>query len=134
MGGRFPSEWVGRIVGIRNINIFRDIILNWEHLNLYFEDIYLPKIFVQSNSELSRSLNLVEYTRDTIKSRLNYGYFNPDYPAPMRRFDFVVDIDSYCDYPQELQELEKMLDVLHSDAQGTFESLITDEMRKKLNE
>lgn len=130
----FETQIIGR-TGLRYINIFSDIFSSPASTNKYFSKDFIPKIFMTStDAHVSRCLNLIEYTKESSKARLNYGYYNPDYPAPIRRLSFVVDIDSYCDHPQEISELEKVVDMLHIEAQNIFEGLITEKMRKVLNE
>jgi uncharacterized protein (TIGR04255 family) len=65
--------------------------------------------------------------------RLQAGIFNPDYPAVIKKFDFVIDLDCYVDTPHLISEVPALVNVLHAGIQSKFEALITDRLREVLN-
>jgi uncharacterized protein (TIGR04255 family) len=127
------DQLIGR-VGLRFVNIFKDTIKNPKQTNKYFNKTFIPGIFSAYEEEYtSRMLNIIEYTRPQNKTKLQYGFYNADYPSPIKRLDFVLDIDSYCDYAQEIKDVEAILDILRIDARNTFENFITDKTRGMMN-
>jgi uncharacterized protein (TIGR04255 family) len=114
--------------------VFNDIDFTKTPINKYFNHKYLSPILIDRNvPNCSRYFNMLEYTQDTIKAKLQYGYFNPDYPAPIQKYHFVIDTDVYYDFLIETREIEALYEKLHDCAKGLFEDFITDEMRARLN-
>ena len=65
--------------------------------------------------------------------KLQYGYPNPDYPAVMKNEIFTIDIDAFSQGLIYDEDLEQMVDNMHSEVQACFEKMITDEYRKELD-
>ena len=65
--------------------------------------------------------------------RLQYGYYNPDYPAIMKREDFIIDIDSYSTGIIYREDIEQFINDMHCEDQKCFETMITEELRKNMN-
>jgi uncharacterized protein (TIGR04255 family) len=57
---------------------------------------------------------------------------NPDFPAPVRRKLFVVDIDAFRSGLFQHGELATLLNTFHQTAQEVFEDAITAKMREVL--
>lgn len=58
-----------------------------------------------------------------------FGIANPDYPAVIRKKQFVIDIDAYAHGVFELADIKQFLVDSHSKIQDIFEKSITDETR-----
>ena len=71
---------------------------------------------------------------DEIKLRMQTGIYNPDYPAKIKKLDFILDLDAFIDTPHVVTDVEGFFDDIHEKIQEKFESCITDEMRKVLYE
>ena len=65
--------------------------------------------------------------------RLVYGYNNPDYPAILKREDFVIDIDAFSMGIIYHDDLGQLIDDMHIEVQRCFETMITDDFRTALN-
>ncbi len=65
--------------------------------------------------------------------KLQYGYSNPDYPAVMKNEVFAIDIDVFSQGLIYDDDLETMIDNMHSEVQACFEKMITDDFREELN-
>ena len=63
---------------------------------------------------------------------LQYGINNPDFPAPIVRREFVLDIDCYTDEDMEPGEVISKLGSLNVDAVDLFERAVGCELRKRL--
>ena len=59
---------------------------------------------------------------------------NPDYPAVLKREDFVIDIDAYSMDIIYHDDLAQFIDDMHFEVQNCFEKMITDDYRTALNE
>ena len=77
----------------------------------------------------SRAFMSNEYVYDDIKLRVQSGFFNPDYPAPIKRNHFVLDLDAYIDFPHLINNAESYFKRLHGTIERKFEELITDKLR-----
>lgn len=66
--------------------------------------------------------------------RFQFGLFNPDYPAPIKRNLFVLDYDAYYQGLIETQEISSNIDKYHDSVQMMFEQNITNKLRAKMNE
>ena len=67
-----------------------------------------------------------------INVRLIYGYNNPDYPAIMKKEEFVIDIDAYSTGIIYQEEIEGYIENMHNEVQACFEKMITDDYRNEL--
>ncbi len=82
---------------------------------------------------ISRAFNVLEFKYDDdMNLRFQYGMPNPDYPAAIKRKEFILDHDAYCTLLLEKNELQKKLDRFHDIIIESFESVITDILRKKM--
>lgn len=70
--------------------------------------------------KLSRIVCQEEYNYDDSKVRLQYGIPNRFYPAILKNYDLLVDIDSYDDTLQENNNWENIISTLNHSAYNTF--------------
>ncbi|NQU43666.1 TIGR04255 family protein [bacterium] len=70
---------------------------------------------------------------EDFKMRFSFGIMNPDFPAPIRKRQFVLDYDAYFLGSFSTQEIEPKLAVFHDRIQRTFEDSITDKTRELLH-
>jgi len=66
--------------------------------------------------------------------KFQFGIFNSDYPAPIRKKDFILDYDAFYKGLIEPKDISNNLDLYHYAIQELFESNITDKLRKVMNE
>lgn len=121
----------GKRMGLRYINQLEiDDQGNW------ITDRYFEALKGHKNSNTMRLITTLEYAVEDkdINVRLLYGYLNPDYPATMRKDTFTIDIDAYTQSIIFYDDLEKLIDDMHFEAQDCFEEMISDELRTKMNQ
>lgn len=86
-----------------------------------------------NKSEIARVFSVVELNFKDSKVRVQFGIPNSDYPAPIRKRTFVLDLDAYCQDLIEQNQISSMLDTLHGRIQTKFESFISEGLRTRLN-
>lgn len=79
---------------------------------------------------LSRVFHIVEFNYDSILVKFQFGIPNPDYPALIKRKQFVLDIDAYVHGALTKDDIVNSLETAHEKIQELFESSITDATRK----
>lgn len=100
-------------------------LLNKNMLSLF--DLYPDRRVI------SRAFHNLELNFGDFNLRYQFGMHNPDYPAPIRKKIYVLDLDAYCEGPQELADIPDSLDAFHARIQEIFESSITNEFRRVMN-
>ena len=90
--------------------------------------------FYKGAGIVSRVFHNVEYSFDDFNLRYQFGMHNPDYPAPIKKKSFILDLDAYYQGIQDKDEIQKNLDKYHDKIQEVFELSITDKLRTILNE
>jgi uncharacterized protein (TIGR04255 family) len=119
--------------GVRFVNIFNFDIKNLSNASEYFDD----SISCQYNNfkgieKCTRSLFVNNFIHNEFKTRVQTGFFNPDFPSIIKRNHFVIDIDAYIDIPHLINDTETYLTKIHDIIQETFESLIKDKLRDEV--
>lgn len=120
---------VGR-VGLRYINILDtpgDDPLAWAD---YVNEDMLGIIDMHKDVKaLSRAFHIVEFNYDGQNVKFQFGIANPDYPAPIKRRQFVLDIDSYFTGALTQEDVARSVDAAHEKIQSLFEESITERTR-----
>lgn len=97
----------------------------------YFEPHLLATFTLADDPKtLSRVFNVVEFNYGDTHLRFQFGMPNPDYPAPIRQKQFILDYDAYCTLLLSRDELDRYLDQFHEKIKSSFEEVITDDLRK----
>jgi len=81
-----------------------------------------------------RMFHNLEFKFGDFNLRFQFGVHNPDYPAPIRRRDFILDYDAYAKGPLEQGEILGTLDGYHRSIQGLFERSITEDLRGRMRD
>ncbi len=119
--------------GIRFINIFDFKIDNFKKSSIYFTPSISANYTKMADVEnCNRAIMINEFIKEDIKLRVQSGYFNPDYPAIIKRNHFLLDFDAYIDSPHLINNIEVLLKKLHDIIEFKFEELITDKLRDKV--
>jgi uncharacterized protein (TIGR04255 family) len=117
-------------VGLRYINILEigdENPLVWRE---YVNESMLGIIDMQCNSHsLARVFHIVEFNDNGQQLRFQFGIANPDFPSPICRRQFVLDLDAYFSGDLERDELDILIDRSHNEIQRIFESSITQKTR-----
>jgi uncharacterized protein (TIGR04255 family) len=127
-------EVVPNRLGLRYINNFEipnGDPFNWDE---YFNQHLLSSHrFYEDKTAISRVFNNLEFNFQDFNLRFQFGMPNPDYPAPIKKKHFVLDLDAYHQGLQTFQEIPGNLDRYHTQIQTLFESSITDKLREVFN-
>lgn len=120
---------VGR-VGLRYINVLDtpdDDPLVWaDYVN---EDMLGIIDMHKEVKALTRVFHIVEFNYDGQQVKFQFGIANPDYPAPIKRRQFVLDIDSYFTGALTQEDVARCVDAAHDKIQALFEESITEKTR-----
>lgn len=82
---------------------------------------------------ITRALSLLDFDYGDMQMRFQYGMPNPDFPAAIRQKQFTLDYDAYCTGLLDFADVEKYLDRFHDKIKASFEEVITDGLRAKMN-
>jgi len=122
-----------RRTGIRFINVFDFKIDNFQDAPNYFSKAITGHFSDMTNiDKCSRAFMINEFVYDDIKLKVQTGFFNPDYPATVKRNHFVIDIDAYIDTPHLINDMEAYFNRLHDVIEEHFEELITEKLRTNI--
>lgn len=101
---------------------------NWKK---YINKKLLSSIdLADDKSTISRAFNMLGFNYNDMHMTLQFGIFNPDYPAPVRRREYTLDFDAYCQGCLERDSIEMYFDRFHDKIKESFEECITEELRK----
>ena len=92
----------------------------------------LSSIFdIANNKEtISRAFHVLEFNFGEDLLRFQFGMFNPDYPAPIKKKIYTLDFDMYVTKLLDKKDMEQTLNRFHEQTNRFFEEVITDELRK----
>ena len=130
----FPDTNIKRF-GLRYINIIEiqelPTPLSWDN---YISPGLLEnlKFFIDPNP-LIRLIQIAELKYEDLIVRFQFGMPNPDYPAIMKRPQFVLDLDAYVQTAHGLRDSLLYIDQAHERIQVLFERSITDPLRRRMN-
>ena len=123
----------GKRLGLRYINeivLSEGDLLNWSN---YIDGRLLTSLtFPEDPNQICRAFTNLEINHRDFIVRFQYGMFNPDYPASIRRKNFTLDYDAYYQGLQDTEDVKQNLDRFHDALQKEFERSITDELRNKM--
>jgi len=127
-----PDLAVKRL-GLRYINVISAAGKN----PLQWSGIVNPKLssmlgFVKDSNRISRAIGNMEFNFDGIGLRLQYGVLNPDYPAVVKRKEFVLDMDAFSPGLASFGQMMDQLRALHEHVETVFENAIGGKLRKAM--
>ena len=82
---------------------------------------------------LCRVFHTIDFAFESFNLSYRLGMHNPDYPAPIRKKIFVLDLDAHTELTVETKDVGALLDQFHEAIQEYFESSITPALRSKMN-
>lgn len=86
-------------------------------------------------NQLARAFTNVVFNYGDIKLRFQYGMHNPDFPAPIRKKIFVLDLDAYYEgIIEDSRELGAIMIKSHEFIEILFEKSIKDPLREIMGE
>jgi len=126
----YPKLQVQRL-GLRyidNIKIPDGKPMEWEkYLKPELNSIFA---IADNKNTISRVFHVLEFNYGEDSLRFQFGMFNPDYPAPIKKKIYTLDYDMYATKILDKSDMEKTLDHFHGKVNRSFEEVITDELRK----
>jgi uncharacterized protein (TIGR04255 family) len=84
-------------------------------------------------STISRAFQIIEFNYGDSAMRFQFGMPNPDYPATVRKKEFILDFDAYGTFMLTKQEITRDLELFHTRISAAFEQVITNVLRRKMN-
>jgi len=126
----YPKLQIKRL-GLRyidNIKIPNENPLEWDR---YLKPA-LTGIFAiaETKETISRAFHVLELNNGEDSLRFQFGMFNPDYPAPIKKKAYILDHDIYVSKIIDSSEIVETLDRFHATISHSFEEVITDDLRK----
>jgi uncharacterized protein (TIGR04255 family) len=130
----FPDAQAARF-GLRFVNIIEEIKLSspidWgEYIA---PELLQAEAFFAEPASLTRLMHMAELKYGEVDLRFQFGMPNPDYPAVIKRPQFVLDLDAYVQTAHELSSSPQYVEQAHNLIQGLFERSITEKLRKRMN-
>lgn len=88
--------------------------------------------FPSDKRKISRGLGRIDLAEDNYNVHFQFGMFNPEYPNPIARKEFILDYDCYTEEEMNIADIPKTIEYLHKAEKELFERSITDELRVKM--
>jgi uncharacterized protein (TIGR04255 family) len=126
----YPQTQVKRL-GLRyidNIDIPNEPPTEWDK---YLKP-ELCSIFKLADNQktISRAFHVLEFNYGENLLRFQFGMFNSDYPAPIKKKIYTLDYDMYVTKILDRAEIQSTLDNFHEKVNQFFEDVITDSLRE----
>ena len=131
---KFKNDIQIKRFGLRYINNISNVPgnpLEWEHLinaNL-LSILNIPR----EKKHIARAFHSLELNCGDYNVRFQYGIHNPDFPAPIKKKEFILDFDAYYGGIMSKADIEDFFPKFHLSIQELFEDSITEDYRKVLN-
>ena len=117
---------------INNIELNSKDIFNWSlYLNKNLLSIFnVPEL--NDRSIICRAFHNLTMNYGDFTLKFQYGMHNPDFPAPIRRKLFTLDLDAFSQGPQSVDGIMVNLDRFHEKIGALFENCISDKLRARM--
>jgi uncharacterized protein (TIGR04255 family) len=126
----YPKLQVKRL-GLRyidNIDIPNESPTEWDkYLKPELNAIFT---LADDKKSISRAFHVLEFNFGEDLLRFQFGMFNPDYPASIKKKIYTLDYDMYVTKILNKSDIDETLDRFHKKVNRSFEEVITDELRK----
>lgn len=119
--------------GIRYINFFSEEGIKPQK-NFFTANVGALLDTKQVEDKCIRSMAMNEYVVDDMHLNFRFGMYNPQYPQAMKKINYVLDYDCFCDeavvgFDALMSHIQKG----HDSIQKLFEASITTQLRKVMN-
>lgn len=123
-----------RRLGLRYVNVI-DIGPSdpFDWTSLIAPSLLTPLTFRSPRTDLLRGFTILDYALADFQLRFQYGLHNPDFPAPLRKRNFVLDFDAHREELLTREQVPSLLSDAHDAVQTLFESCITEELRSVMH-
>lgn len=126
----YPKLQIKRL-GLRyidNITIPDECPTDWDsYIKPELNSIFA---IVDKKEAIIRAFHILELNYGDDLLRFQFGMFNPDYPAPIKRKIYTLDHDMYATKLLDRTEVEPTLSRFHERIYLSFETVIMDGLRK----
>jgi len=97
----------------------------------YIDDRLISALnFYEDKKSISRAFTVLELNNGDFKLRYQFGMHNPDYPTPIYRKVFILDMDAFYEgLIEKIKEVEEYLENFHGEIQRLFEASIKQGLR-----
>lgn len=136
----YPSIKINRM-GLRYINQINLLTektnrKNWSsYWSRYINSALVQSLaFADDDLGITRHMSSIEMNYGDYMLRFQYGIFNPDYPAPNKKQQFIIDTDVYSAGLFSAEEVQQAISVYHEKAQEWFEKAIKTPLRTRMGE
>ena len=124
------EDFQGKRLGLRYINeitLPENNVFDWTN---YLNESLLNNLsFPEDATKICRVFTTLELNEGDVIIRFQYGMFNPDYPAPIRKKSFVLDYDAYHQGALNLEDIIPKLDKFNATVKTIFEHSIKGGLR-----
>jgi uncharacterized protein (TIGR04255 family) len=114
---------------VNEINLKTGQALEWDGM-IADELVASAKAAVPDDMAIIRSMHQLQMQQGETSLLLHYGLANPDFPAPVARRQFVLDIDCWQQGTIDVRDIVLKLETLNASCEATFERSIRDDLRK----
>lgn len=134
LGSTFPDVRSGRF-GLRFVNRIdlADLASPTDWSRYISPGLLATQAFFAEPESLTRLIHIAELKHKELHLRFQFGMPNPDYPAIIKRPQFVLDLDGYIHAAHDLGESVSYLEATHQRIQALFEESITDALRERMH-
>ena len=134
VGKAFPDARAARL-GLRYINSIEipDLATPTSWSEYIAAGLLGTMPFFTDPEHLTRLIQIAELKYGDLDVRFQFGMPNPDYPAMMRRPQFVLDLDAYVQTAHDLGDSLQYMEQAHERIQELFERSITSRLRERMN-
>ncbi len=127
--GRRPFSRVG-LRYVNEITFDEGAALDWDGM-IDPDLVTAVKAGLLNGLRMTRSIHQLMAVRDDVSVTLIYGINNPDFPNPVSRRQFLLDLDCYISGVEE-GEVERRLIEINAIAERMFEESIEDGLRNTM--
>ena len=119
--------------GIRYVNFFSEESIKPQK-NFFVPNVGSLLDAKQMENNCIRSMAMNEYMIDDMRLNFRFGMYNPQYPQTMKKSNFVLDYDCFCDdaivgFDEMMSHIQKG----HDSIQKMFETSITSQLREVMS-
>lgn len=94
------------------------------------ESLIAPFSIPHEGKQIIRAFNNFTVSDEDLILQFQYGMYNPDYPAPIKKKLFILDTDAYTQGLLELSDIRSKVEKFHETIGCLFEQVITQELRE----
>jgi len=131
---RTYDDFSCRRIGMRYINNIRIEGAPTEWNDFINDSITSVFALKPDGSEFTRVFQILELSKNDIKTKFQFGMHNPDYPSIIKQKVFVLDMDSYKVGEMGIEDLEITIPETHEIIETLFENSIKQPLKDLMNE